>query len=114
MKNFLTILMIPSLGFAAPVTTTEELVKAVSKASGETTIELSAGTFDVPSQLLIKTGTTLTGPNLHGAIFGWGNQKIHLHHLKIEDFMYSGFRSYDTRELKVHDCLFIDAGQRWE
>ena len=61
MKNFLTILMIPSLGFAAPVTTTEELVKAVSKASGETTIELSAGTFDVPSQLLIKTGTTLTG-----------------------------------------------------
>jgi hypothetical protein len=170
MKHFLPIFLIPSLGFADQVTTSRELVKAVSEASGETVIELAAGTFQLPSQLIIKKGTTikgagmektiitnassfrgnpatlpdpeqnhkkfdrtgyliqleekaseitisdltLTGPNLHGAIFGWGNQNIHLHHLKIEDFMYSGFRSYDTRELKVHDCLFIDAGQRWE
>jgi len=168
--SLLSICLLPTIGFAAPITTTDELIKALSGSSGETIIELAAGTFEVSSQLILKKGTTLkgagmektiltnavsfqgnratlpdpeqnhekfdrtgyliqldenasditisdltlTGPKLHGAIFGWGNQKLHFHHLKIEDFMYSGFRSYDTRELKLHDCLFIDAGQRWE
>jgi len=57
---------------------------------------------------------TLTGPKLHGAVFGWGIEKLHMHHLRIEDFMYSGLRTYDTRELKLHDCIFVDAGQRWQ
>jgi len=168
--SLLSICLLPTIGFAAPITTTDELIKALSGSSGETIIELAAGTFEVSKQLILKKGTTLkgagmektiltnavsfqgnratlpdpeqnhekfdrtgyliqleekasditisdltlTGPKLHGAIFGWGNQKLHFHHLKIEDFMYSGFRSYDTRELKLHDCLFIDAGQRWE
>lgn len=57
---------------------------------------------------------TLTGPRLHGAIFGWNNHKLHLHHLEIRDFLYSGVRTYATRFAKIHDCLFVDAGQRWE
>jgi len=58
---------------------------------------------------------TLTGPGMHGGIFGsWENSKLHLHNLRFEDFMYAGFRSYTTSEAKIHDCVFVDAGQRWE
>ncbi len=57
---------------------------------------------------------TFTGPTMHGAVFGWGNEKLHLHDIRFEDFMYTGFRSYTTRYAKIHDCEFIDAGQRWE
>jgi len=37
---------------------------------------------------------TLTGPALHGAIFGMANHDLHLHHLHIENFLYSGIRTY--------------------
>jgi hypothetical protein len=60
------------------------------------------------------SGMTLTGPAVHGAIFGWGNTGLVLHHLKIADFLYAGVRTYSTKRAKIHDCLFIDAGQRWE
>ena len=59
-------------------------------------------------------GMTLTGPQLHGAIFGSGNSDIHLHDLRIESFMYAGVRTYSLKQAKIHDCTFIDAGQRWE
>ncbi len=57
---------------------------------------------------------TLTGPQLHGAIYGWGNDRIHLHDLRIEDFMYSGIRAYQTSNARIHDCVFVDAGMRWK
>jgi hypothetical protein len=57
---------------------------------------------------------TLTGPRLHGAIFGWGNKHLHLHHLRIADFQYAGLRTYATEHANIHDCTFVDAGQRWE
>lgn len=60
------------------------------------------------------SGLTLTGPHVHGAIFGWNNHQLHLHHLEIKDFMYSGVRTYATEFAKIHDCVFVDAGQRWE
>jgi nitrous oxidase accessory protein len=57
---------------------------------------------------------TLTGPQLHGAIFGFGNKALKLRHLRIEDFMYSGIRTYSMSHAEIHDCTFVDAGQRWE
>ncbi len=58
---------------------------------------------------------TLTGPQVHGGIFGrWENTDLHLHDLRFEDFMFAGFRSYTTSGAKIHDCEFVDAGQRWE
>ena len=58
---------------------------------------------------------TLKGPQVHGGIFGrWENSKLHLHNLRFEDFMYCGFRSYTTSDAKIHDCEFVDAGQRWD
>jgi nitrous oxidase accessory protein len=57
---------------------------------------------------------TLRGPQLHGAIFGWNNHKLRLHHLRIDDFLWTGIRTFKMREGKIHDCEFIDAGGRWQ
>ena len=57
---------------------------------------------------------TLTGPRLHGAIFGWGNRDLEVEHVRIDDFLYSGIRTYSTSHASIHDCVFVDAGQRWE
>lgn len=57
---------------------------------------------------------TLTGPQLHGAIFGWDNKDLHLHDLRIKDFLWSGVRTFLMQRAKIHDCQFIDAGGRWE
>ncbi len=56
---------------------------------------------------------TLLGPQLHGAIFGFGNKDLHLHHLRIRDFLWSGVRTF-SMSAKIHDCEFIDAGGRWK
>jgi nitrous oxidase accessory protein len=57
---------------------------------------------------------TLRGPQLHGAIFGYGNENLHLHHLRIEDVLWAGVRTFSMKGAKIHDCEFIDAGGRWK
>lgn len=57
---------------------------------------------------------TLRGPQLHGAIFGWENANAHFHHLRIQDTLWSGIRTFLLKGAKIHDCEFIDAGGRWE
>jgi len=57
---------------------------------------------------------TLRGPQLHGAIFGFGNENLHLHHLRIDDVLWSGIRTFSMKGAKIHDCEFIDAGGRWK
>jgi hypothetical protein len=60
------------------------------------------------------SGLTLRGPQLHGALFGWDNQELHLHHLRIQDVLWSGIRTFSMKGAKITDCEFIDAGGRWE
>ena len=60
------------------------------------------------------SGLTLTGPRMHGAIFGVANKGLHFHDLRIADFMYCGVRTYSMKGAKIHDCTFENAGQRWE
>ena len=57
---------------------------------------------------------TLTGPRMHGAIFGIANDGLHFHDLRIADFMYNGIRTFAMKHVKIHDCTFVDAGQRWD
>ena len=57
---------------------------------------------------------TLRGPQLHGAIYGWGNENLHLHHLRIQDFLWAGIRTFEMKGAQITDCEFIDAGGRWE
>lgn len=57
---------------------------------------------------------TLRGPQLHGAIFGLENKDAHLHHLRIQDTLWTGIRTFSMKGAKIHDCEFIDAGGRWE
>ena len=57
---------------------------------------------------------TLRGPSVHGAIYGFGNQKLHLHHLRVQDVLWAGIRTLSMKHAKIHDCEFIDAGGRWK
>ncbi len=57
---------------------------------------------------------TLRGPQMHGAIFGSGNERLHLHHLLIEDTLYCGVRTFSSKNARIHDCEFVDAGGRWK
>lgn len=66
------------------------------------------------AQNITISDLTLRGPKLHGAIFGWDNKGLHLHHLRIQDFLWSGVRTFLMHGAKIHDCQFIDAGGRWE
>ncbi len=59
-------------------------------------------------------GLTLRAPGLHGAVFGWANRDLHLHHLRIQDTLWSGIRTFSMQRAKIHDCEFIDAGGRWQ
>jgi len=57
---------------------------------------------------------TLRGPRVHGAIFAWFHTNLHLHHLRIEETMWCGVRTFGMKGAKIHDCEFVDAGGRWE
>ena len=57
---------------------------------------------------------TLLGPQMHGAIYCNRNQNLYFHHLRIQDFLASGIRSYGMQESNIADCEFIDAGGRWK
>ena len=57
---------------------------------------------------------TLRGPQIHGAIFGISLTNLHLHHVKIQDFMWSGLRTFNMQHAKIHDCEFVDAGGKWK
>lgn len=52
-------------------------------------------------------------PQLHGAIYGFGNENLHIHHVKIANTMWSGIRTF-AMKAKIHDCEFVDAGGRWK
>jgi hypothetical protein len=57
---------------------------------------------------------TLRGPQVHGAIYGWENHDVELHHLRIQDTLWTGIRTFSMKGARIHDCEFIDAGGRWD
>ncbi len=79
-------------------------------------LDTSAYVIELPSKAADVTiaNLTLKGPQLHGAIYGWGPVNLHLHHLRIQDTLWSGVRTFSMRGAKIHDCEFVDAGGRWK
>ncbi len=63
---------------------------------------------------VVISDMTLQAPQLHGAIFSWFHEGLHLHHLRIKNTLWSGIRTFGMKQAKIHDCEFIDAGGRWE
>ena len=57
---------------------------------------------------------TLTGIEMHGAIFGFRPKSLHLHDIKFKDFCWASIRTLGMIESKIIDCEFIDAGGRWK
>jgi hypothetical protein len=60
------------------------------------------------------SGLTLRGPQLHGAIYGWESTNLHVHHVRIQDTLSCGIRTFGLKGAKILDCEFIDAGGRWD
>jgi hypothetical protein len=57
---------------------------------------------------------TLRGPQLHGGIFAWFHKNLHLHHVRFDNFLWSGLRTFGMQNAKIHDCEFLGASGRWD
>lgn len=55
----------------------------------------------------------LTAKNLHGAIYAKNADGLELDHLHLEDFLWSSVRTISTDKMKIHDNVFVDAGDRY-
>ena len=55
----------------------------------------------------------LNGNKLHGAVYANNADGLELHHLHIEDFLWSSVRTFRMDNFKVHDNVFVDAGGKY-
>ncbi|MEM6550520.1 MAG: carbohydrate-binding protein [Planctomycetota bacterium] len=55
---------------------------------------------------------TLTGPQLHGGIYGWNADDLTIHDVTFDDFLWSGVRTFFTENVEIYDNTFIDAGNK--
>lgn len=84
---------------------------------GVTASAIEAGaylfSFNTGTHGVTISDMTLTGAELHGALYGYNCDNLHLHDLVIRDFRWSGIRTFAMDGAQIHDCEFIDAGGRW-
>ncbi len=57
---------------------------------------------------------TLSGPQVHGAVYARASKGLHLHHLRVKDTRWCGVRTFGMTAARIHDCEFVDAGGRWD
>jgi len=69
---------------------------------------LTSGTHNITISDL-----TLTGPVLHGALYGNDNDNLHLYNLRLVDFRWCGVRIFRNDRARIHDNEFIDTGGHW-
>jgi hypothetical protein len=60
------------------------------------------------------TDMTLNGPQLHGALLGSNCDNLELGNLKIDDFLWSGVRTFLMDGASIHDNEFVNTGGRWQ
>lgn len=60
------------------------------------------------------TNMTLSGPEIHGAIFGNRTNSLTIKNAKFNDFLWSSVRLFSASNAKIHDNVFIDAGGQAE
>lgn len=56
---------------------------------------------------------TLADPNLHGAVYADGVERLELFNLRVQRFLWSGVRTYRMKHFRVHDCVLVDAGGKF-
>ncbi len=82
---------------------------------GETTFNAAnrrAYLFDLKDDAdnVVFMDMTLTGPELHGAIFGHRADNLTIKNVEFNDFLWSSVRLFSVSDAKIHDNTFIDAG----
>jgi hypothetical protein len=75
-------------------------------------INRDAYLFDLDENVdnLLFTRMTLTGPEIHGAIFGLLTDNLEISQIEFNDFLWSSIRLFIVSNAKIHSNLFIDAG----
>jgi|GEM_PF-372506 len=56
---------------------------------------------------------TMTGAQLHGAVYGNDVDGLHLYNISVDAFLYCGFRLFRMDGGRIHHCEFLNAGGRW-
>jgi len=56
------------------------------------------------------TNITLSGPEIHGAIFGLGADDLDISAVEFNNFMWSSLRLFNLSNATIRDNVFIDAG----
>jgi hypothetical protein len=84
--------------------------------TGVSSVNRGAYLFSFPDNTAnVKlTDMTLTGPRLHGAVFGNNPDGLELANLRIDDFLWSGVRTFSMDNARIHDNHFVNAGGRWQ
>ncbi|MGF1513153.1 MAG: glycosyl hydrolase family 28-related protein [Elainellaceae cyanobacterium] len=52
----------------------------------------------------------LTGPELHGAVFGFGSDNLEIRDVEFNNFAWSSVRLFNLSGAKIHGNRFVDAG----
>lgn len=86
---------------------------------GETVVDSvnrSAYLFDLTENAddVSFTGMTLTGPDIHGAIFGNRTHDLTISNIEFNNFLWSAVRLFSASDVKIQDNTFIDAGGQAE
>ncbi len=91
-------------------------IKLPDNETSSSTIEPTAYLFDLGSNDGVQlTDMSLRGSSrLHGAIYGDDADNAEFARLIVEDFLWSGIRTFRMNGATIHHCEFIDAGGRWK
>lgn len=86
---------------------------------GETTLDSvnrSAYLFDLKEDAdnTLFMDMTLTGPGIHGAIFGNRTDNLTIKDVKFNNFLWSSVRLFSASNAKIHNSTFVDAGGQSE
>ncbi|MEO1575311.1 MAG: right-handed parallel beta-helix repeat-containing protein, partial [Pseudomonadota bacterium] len=79
-----------------------------------TSVNRSAYLIDLGDQRqnVTLSGMTLTGPELHGAVYGNNCDGLTLRGLRFDGFRWSAVRLFRMDNGRIHDNTFVDAGGR--
>ncbi len=66
--------------------------------------------FDDHTDDVTISNLTLTGPQLHGALYAWNADNLTISDVTFDDFLWSGVRTFQADNAAIHDNTFVDAG----
>lgn len=70
--------------------------------------------LDEAADTVTFTGMTLSGPEIHGAILGFGADELEIKAVEFNTFLWSSVRLFNLSQAMIYDNIFVDAGGQVE